>query len=183
MSRNKTTLIGGRATSGVVRLGEAVRRPPTPNVGFVRALLRHLEAVGFDGAPRYLSSDESGREMYSYIPGVVPAELGEHDDKTLENTARLIRGVWAVLVYFVMSSRASSMSNAKLLNRQSTIWPRRTPTPVSPRGLFGIRFVHEMEAIRPINFILFIANVNACPSIAHEIGRLEDSSCGSIPKY
>ncbi|HKH80856.1 MAG TPA: phosphotransferase [Methylovirgula sp.] len=91
MSQNETTLIGGRTTLGVVRLGETVRRPPTPNLGFVRALLRHLEAVGFDGAPRYLGTDESGREIYSYIPGVVPAELGEHDDKTLENAARLIR--------------------------------------------------------------------------------------------
>jgi hypothetical protein len=57
----------------------------------VRALLRHLEAAGFDKAPRYLGTDESGREMYSYIPGTVPAELGEHDDKTLENAAQLIR--------------------------------------------------------------------------------------------
>jgi len=57
----------------------------------VRALLRHLEAAGFDGAPRYLGADESAREIYSYIPGVVPPELGEHDDKTLENAARLIR--------------------------------------------------------------------------------------------
>jgi hypothetical protein len=91
MSQNETILIGGRTTTGVVKVGETIRRPPTPNVGFVRALLRHLEAVGFEGAPRYLGSDESDREMYSYIPGMVPADLGEHDDKTLENAARLIR--------------------------------------------------------------------------------------------
>jgi Phosphotransferase enzyme family len=91
MSRDETTLVGGRTSSGVVRLGETVRRPPTPNACFVRALLRHLEAAGFDGAPRYLGADENGSEIYSYIPGVVPPELGEHDDKTLENAARLIR--------------------------------------------------------------------------------------------
>jgi hypothetical protein len=90
MSQNETILAGGRTTSSVVRLGETVRRPPTPNVGFVRSLLRHLEAVGFDGAPRYLGSDETGREMYSYIPGVVPDELGDYDDATLGNAARLI---------------------------------------------------------------------------------------------
>jgi len=38
-----------------------------------------------------------------------------------------------------------------------------------------------METIRPTNLILFIANVNARPSIAHEIGGLEDSSCRGIP--
>jgi aminoglycoside phosphotransferase (APT) family kinase protein len=57
----------------------------------VRALLRHLEAAGFDGAPRYLGADENGREIYSYLSSMVPPELGEHDDETLENAARLIR--------------------------------------------------------------------------------------------
>jgi hypothetical protein len=91
MNQDETALVGGRTTRGVVRLGETVRRPPTPNAHFVRGLLRHLEAAGFDGAPRHLGVDENGREIYSYISGVVPPELGEHDDETLENAARLIR--------------------------------------------------------------------------------------------
>jgi hypothetical protein len=91
MSHNETILLGGRTTFDVVRIGETVRRPPGPNAGFVRSLLRHLETAGFDGAPRYLGSDESGREIFSYVPGVVPAELGDHDDETLGNAARLIR--------------------------------------------------------------------------------------------
>ena len=36
------------------------------------ALLDHLERVGFSGAPRYLGSDERGREVLSYIPGEAP---------------------------------------------------------------------------------------------------------------
>jgi Phosphotransferase enzyme family len=91
MSHNETILVGGRTTFDVVRVGETVRRPPSTNAGFVRSLLRHLEAAGFDGAPRYLGSDDSGRDIFSYVPGVVPAELGDHDDETLENAARLIR--------------------------------------------------------------------------------------------
>jgi hypothetical protein len=35
----------------------------------VQALLRHLEQVGFDEAPRPLGVDEEGREMVSYISG------------------------------------------------------------------------------------------------------------------
>ena len=35
-------------------------------------MLLHLEAVGFDGAPRYLGTDEVGREVVSWIEGEVP---------------------------------------------------------------------------------------------------------------
>jgi hypothetical protein len=39
----------------------------------VHALLRYLEASGFDGAhPRVLGTDEQGREILTYIPGEVP---------------------------------------------------------------------------------------------------------------
>jgi len=31
------------------------------------ARLRHLEAVGFTGAPRFLGIDAAGREVLSYI--------------------------------------------------------------------------------------------------------------------
>ena len=73
MSETETILAGGRTTLAVARVGETVRRPPTPNCGFVRSLLWHLDAVGFDGAPRYLGSDDAGREIFTYIRGAVPA--------------------------------------------------------------------------------------------------------------
>jgi hypothetical protein len=38
-----------------------------------------------------------------------------------------------------------------------------------------------MELIRPENLPPFIANMNARPSIAHEIGGLEDGPYGGIP--
>lgn len=91
MSESEIIMSGGRTAVGVVLVGETVRRPPTPNTGFVRSLLRHLESVGFDGAPRYLGSDNTGREIFSYLPGVVPAELGNYADEALEDAARLIR--------------------------------------------------------------------------------------------
>ena len=47
-------LVGGWVTAGVVRVAETVRRPRTANAPFVASLLRHLESVGFEGAPRYL---------------------------------------------------------------------------------------------------------------------------------
>jgi hypothetical protein len=38
-------------------------------------LLSYLEAVGFEGAPRYLGIDAKGRECLSYIDGVVPDNI------------------------------------------------------------------------------------------------------------
>ena len=50
-------LQGGNLT-GVVRIGETVRRAPGPWTPAVHALLRHLEYVGFTGSPRALGMDE-----------------------------------------------------------------------------------------------------------------------------
>jgi len=45
-------LRGGNMTGGVVRVGDTVRRPAAPWTPAVHALLDHLQAVGFRGAPR-----------------------------------------------------------------------------------------------------------------------------------
>ncbi|HWG12612.1 MAG TPA: phosphotransferase [Streptosporangiaceae bacterium] len=65
-------LIGGDLTEGVVRVGRTVRRPVRPHTATVHALLRHLEAVGFDGAARVLGIDAQNREVLTYLPGDVP---------------------------------------------------------------------------------------------------------------
>ena len=62
-------LLGGDMTEGVVRVGRTVRRPVRPHTPAVHALLRHLEAVGFDGAPRVLGIDGRNREVLTYLPG------------------------------------------------------------------------------------------------------------------
>src|SRR5437879_3379222 len=85
-------LSGGRVTAGVVRVGETVRRPRGENWHFVRAVLTHLKECGFAGAPRYLGSDEQGREIFSFLRGEVPPDLDASiPDETLAAAARLIR--------------------------------------------------------------------------------------------
>jgi Phosphotransferase enzyme family len=85
-------LAGGRQTHGIVRVGQTVRRSLHERSDYVHALLRHLEEVGFDGAPRLLGIDAEGREMLTYLPGEVivrsPAWLS---DARLDSAARLIR--------------------------------------------------------------------------------------------
>jgi Ser/Thr protein kinase RdoA (MazF antagonist) len=86
------SLSGGRVTRGVVRVGETVRRPPKVNAALVRALFAQLAELGIDIAPRYLGSDEQGRETFSYLEGEVPDELEPgFSDATLVSAARLIR--------------------------------------------------------------------------------------------
>jgi Phosphotransferase enzyme family len=56
--------------SHVIRIGQTVHRPVHRNTAMVQALLKHLEQVGFDEAPRALGFDEEGREMVSYTSGM-----------------------------------------------------------------------------------------------------------------
>lgn len=65
-------LPGGDMTEGVVRVGGTVRRPVRPHTAAVHALLRYLEGVGFQGAPRVLGIDAKNREVLTYLPGEVP---------------------------------------------------------------------------------------------------------------
>lgn len=53
-SHPEIPLVGGDVTEGVVRVGDTVRRPVGSHSPLVHTLLRHLEEVGFPGAPRFL---------------------------------------------------------------------------------------------------------------------------------
>src|SRR5436305_15285139 len=70
--------------------GGRVAGPWTPAV---HALLRHLDAVGFDGAPRAHGVDRHGREMLTFIPGdTIPASLeGFRSEEVLRQAAQLLR--------------------------------------------------------------------------------------------
>ena len=87
-------LPGGDMTEGVVRVGRTVRRPVRSHTAAVHGLLRHLEAAGFDGAPRVLGIDAKNREILTYLPGVVarrPLPAFATADSTLAALARLQR--------------------------------------------------------------------------------------------
>jgi hypothetical protein len=84
-------LTGGRITTGVVRIADSVHRPQGPQSPFVHRLLQGLAAKGFAGAPRFLGIDDQEREILSFMPGDVPADLGEFSDVQLRAAARLLR--------------------------------------------------------------------------------------------
>ena len=88
-------LPGGVANQGrVVRVGDTVRRPLRRTSPATHALFRHLEDVGFPGAPRFLGIDAQGREVLSYIPGATvlpPYPDWAFTDEALVSVARLLR--------------------------------------------------------------------------------------------
>ncbi|NIK59718.1 phosphotransferase [Kribbella shirazensis] len=87
-------LLGGDVTEGLVRVGDTVRRPPGERADLVRDVLRHLEKVGFEGAPRYLGVDSTGREALTYVEGEVagrPRPRWIADEDRMVSVARLLR--------------------------------------------------------------------------------------------
>lgn len=87
-------LLGGDVTDGVVRVGQTVRRPAQPQSVAVADYLEHLRAVGFDGAPRFLGRDRSGRDVLDYLVGSVPGDPPEPwaaDEDLLASVGVLVR--------------------------------------------------------------------------------------------
>lgn len=91
MGDDGALLDGGGDSGPVVRIGDTVRRRMRPSSASVHALLRHLEAVGFDGAPRVLGIDEHGREVLTFIAGADGRESRCHDEAALVAVAELTR--------------------------------------------------------------------------------------------
>ena len=84
-------LTGGGRTA-VHRRDGVVLRQARPSSTAVLALLRHLEAVGFDGAPRVVGSgvDARGRETLTYVEGTFVHPAPWSDDG-LAALGRLLR--------------------------------------------------------------------------------------------
>ncbi|MGC9541526.1 phosphotransferase family protein [Streptomyces sp. UG1] len=90
-------VLGGGAVSQVVRVGTTVRRRPSERPEYVRQLLALFESRGWEGAPRYIGTDEQGREVLGYLEGraaVTPRERAAADtDAALVRVAQLVRAV------------------------------------------------------------------------------------------
>jgi Ser/Thr protein kinase RdoA (MazF antagonist) len=114
----EVSLVGGTANRGrVVRVGETVRRPLRPTSPATHALLRHLQEVGFTGAPQFLGVDEQGREVLSYVHGTAvtpPYPAWALTDEALASVADLLRDYHRAVSTFDPSSHA---------------WPESPPAP------------------------------------------------------
>jgi hypothetical protein len=102
---NEVPLRGG-FTTGAVLIDGVVHKPASPWTATVHALLRHLEAAGFDGAPRALGFDDRGREMLTYLPGetvgdTAPWPRWAFADSTIVQVGRWLRRLHEATASFV----------------------------------------------------------------------------------
>jgi hypothetical protein len=81
----------GGFVADAVRVGDTVRKAAAPV--FVRRLLDFFEERGWAGAPRFLGSDGSGRDVLSFVPGEVPwrDDAPPLPDAAVAGVARLVR--------------------------------------------------------------------------------------------
>jgi hypothetical protein len=128
----ETELPAGDVTVGVVRIGDTVRRPRQDSSERVAAYLRHLEDVGFDGAPRYLGVDAKGRDVLTFLPGDVPGAPVEAWAATagvLPGVARLVRRLHEASVGFELAPRAA------VAGRPQPLFPPDEPRLVAQRDV------------------------------------------------
>ncbi len=99
---HETPLAGGNVNTGVVRIGDTVRRSMTRFSPAVHKLLLHLQASGFRGSPRFLGIDAQEREMLSFLPGEtgIPAYIWHHE-APLVAAAKLLRDFHDATLGFV----------------------------------------------------------------------------------
>ncbi len=77
---------------GVTIVDETVRKPAGRWTPAVHGLLRHLERVGFTGAPRVLGIDELGREILTFLPSEARSRVdAPKSDQALVALGRLLR--------------------------------------------------------------------------------------------
>jgi hypothetical protein len=92
---DREVLQGGVGNAGlVVREGDRVSRPASPQSETIQSLLRYVRASGFDGAPEPLGVDGHGREWLGYIVGDVPCPPYPEwslTDEALASIAMLLR--------------------------------------------------------------------------------------------
>lgn len=99
-----------------VRVGDTMRRPAHRRSAYVDALLNHLAATGFTGAPRALGYDEQGRQVLSFIEGEVPAGEGPAlmPDGRLVSAAALIRAFHDATVSFPLLTGGEVVAHSDL---------------------------------------------------------------------
>lgn len=94
--------LAGGGRSAVSRIGDVVHRETGPWASSVHALLRHLEAEGFSGAPRVVGSgfDAEGREILSFMSGV-SLHPGPWPDEAMFNLGQMLAAFHRASMSFV----------------------------------------------------------------------------------
>lgn len=89
---SEEVLSGGNLTK-VVRIGDSVRRSPSPSTPTIQRLLAHVRSAGVGWVPEPRGLDEEGREVLSYLEGEVPHAMPAWvwSEAVLTDVARALR--------------------------------------------------------------------------------------------
>ena len=74
-----------------MRVGETVHRSPNPRSAFIAELLTYLGSIDFPYAPRYLGTDELGRDVLSYVDGQTTSHPSERATESYAAGGRMLR--------------------------------------------------------------------------------------------
>ena len=84
-------LNGGRSTKGVMLKDNIVYRPHKKTSIFANSVLQFFERKNIPYVQRFLGIDDVGRDMFAYIRGFVPVEIGETTIEQLCEFMKIIR--------------------------------------------------------------------------------------------
>lgn len=93
MAPTEEPLTGGATRAGVVRIGDTVRRPRTDRSAFVERVLRRLESASVGGMPRWLGTDEQGRDVLTYQQGDTGHAVAAWSDDQVATVAGIVRAM------------------------------------------------------------------------------------------
>ncbi|MDH2444047.1 phosphotransferase [Amnibacterium sp. CER49] len=100
--------LAGGSMNAPVRFDDRVHRVAGPWTPTVHALLRHVRDRGVVVLPEVLGMDDEGREVLTFLPGVVPAYPMPGfvwTDENLEASGRLLRAVHDATAGFELAGR------------------------------------------------------------------------------
>lgn len=103
--------LDGGFDGGAELVDGVVRRTAGPWTESVHALLEHLAAAGFEGAPRPLGFDAEGRELVTFLPGEtvgssLPWPGWTHSEPAIVDVARWLRRYHLAVADFVPPAAA-----------------------------------------------------------------------------
>jgi len=130
-------LPGGHVTTAL-RAGNTVRRAPPEDPGFVNALLGWFERHGWDGAPRFLGTDELGREVLSFIDGHVAWEPVQ--PPSLMSAASLARLAGLVREFHDLTAGTELAADGEVVCHND-LSPENTVYRDSGTGLMPVAFI------------------------------------------
>ena len=90
MDRNKEIKLRGGQNNDVVRIGDTVHRPVSENSNYTHKVLTFLEEQGYEHSPRYIGTDEDGREILSYVDGEIGRSI-EWTDQQLSEVMKVLK--------------------------------------------------------------------------------------------